>query len=110
MDPLSRLKGMLSDFRPLFKSNNLIINRKSLNRFLQLSFLAVSLTQLVFRKTKTQILCGSSCEPGNVLIFQVRGEVFSELEACIAEMCFDGAFGTFHTRCDGFDRHFMNIV
>ena len=68
------------------------------------------LTQLIFRKTKTQILCESSYEPWNVLIFQVRGEKFSELEACVAEVCFDGAFRTFHTGCDGFDGHFMNIV
>lgn len=41
---------------------------------------------------------------------QIGGEQFPELESCVAEMCFDGAFGTFHTGCDGFDRHFMNIV
>ena len=45
-----------------------------------------------------------------MLIFQVRGEVFSEVKACIAKVGFDGAFGTFHTGCDGFDGHFMNIV
>ena len=61
-------------------------------------------------KIRWKVLCESSCEPWNVLIFQVRGEAFSELEAGIAKMCFDGAFGTFHTGCDVFDGHFMNII
>ena len=61
-------------------------------------------------KVRWKILCENSCEPWNVLVFQVRGEAFSELEACIAKMCLDGTFAPSYLFCNGFDRHFMNII
>ena len=36
-------------------------------------------------------------QPGNVLIFQVRREIFLELEACVAEMRFNRAFRAIQT-------------
>ena len=49
-------------------------------------------------------------EPGNVLIIQVRCEVFLELEAGVAEMCFNRAFGAIQMGRNLFYRQVLGVV
>jgi len=51
-----------------------------------------------------------SCEPRNVLISQVGYEELLELQAGIAEMALDRAFGTSDFCGDGFDGKFVVVV
>ena len=52
----------------------------------------------------------SSGEPGNVLIFQVRREVFLEVEAGVAEMRFNRAFGAVQMGSNLFYRQVLGVI
>ena len=84
-------------------------NRKSLNRFVQLSFLAATLTQLSFRNTTPQTASETQKADGSVDVEDVllalnkhwykakyltRGLMLAYLQRCCQQQCFSASYDT----------------